>query len=57
MVASANLLAFHPSNASKTIFITSEQLKEYISSTGVNTTEVDFAMTSLGRLQLFISDL
>jgi hypothetical protein len=49
LVASTNLLAFHPSDAFKTVFITSEELKNYIGSTGVHATEVDFAATAHKR--------
>ena len=42
LVASKELLAFHPSDASKTVFITSSQLQEYLAETGVKTKEVDF---------------
>jgi prolyl-tRNA synthetase len=49
LVEFTNLLAFHPSDASKTVFITSAELTEYLISTGVQITEVDFSATSLGR--------
>ena len=42
LIASQDLLAFHPSDESKTVFITSAQLQEYLASTGVKTTEVEF---------------
>jgi len=42
LVSSTSLLAFHPSDATKTVFITAEQLQEYLSSTGVKVTVVDF---------------
>jgi hypothetical protein len=42
LITSQDLLAFHPSDESKTIFITSTQLQEYLASTGVKTTEVEF---------------
>jgi hypothetical protein len=42
LVVSKELLAFHPSDASKTVFITSSQLQEYLADTGVKTKEVDF---------------
>src|SRR5271167_3328465 len=48
LVSSNDLLAFHPSDASKTVFINSTQLRDYLKSTGVKTTEVDFTNTPLG---------
>ena len=46
LAASQNLLAFHPSDASKTVFITAQDLKEYLASCGVDVTEFDFAATA-----------
>jgi hypothetical protein len=37
------LLAFHPSDATKTTFISPSQLQEYLASSNVKMTTVDFA--------------
>lgn len=49
IIASEELLAFHPSDASKTVFITSKQLREYLESTGVKVTEVEFTAAPVGK--------
>ena len=43
LVAHGGLLAFHPSDAKATVFVTYEKLNAYLVSTGVKTTTVDFA--------------
>ena len=48
LLASPELLAFHPSDASKTIFITASELRDYLTATGVKLTDVDFAATPVG---------
>lgn len=48
LLASSELLAFHPSDASKTIFITAMELRDYLTATGVKITNVDFAATPVG---------
>jgi prolyl-tRNA synthetase len=48
LIESQDLLAFHPSDESKTVFITSAQLREYLASTGVKTTEVEFTAAPVG---------
>lgn len=45
---SSNLLAFHPSDSTKTVFIASTELKDYLISTGVKVTDVDFTTASVG---------
>ena len=42
LVEATELLAFHPSDEAKTVFITSKQLHEYLASTGVKVTQVEF---------------
>jgi hypothetical protein len=44
LAKSSELLAFHPSDAAKTVFITAKQLQEYLVSTGVKVTEVEFSL-------------
>lgn len=45
LLASSSLLAFHPSDASKTVFVTATELEEYLTGTGVKLTNVDFSAT------------
>lgn len=45
LLASSSLLAFHPSDASKTIFIAATELRDYLTGTGVKLTDVDFSAT------------
>jgi hypothetical protein len=42
LVKASELLAFHPSDETKTVFITTKQLHEYLTSTGVKVTQVEF---------------
>src|SRR5579862_1942672 len=44
--SSSNLLAFHPSDASKTVFVTAQELKDYLNSCGADITEFDFGVTA-----------
>jgi len=48
LLASSDLLAFHPSDACKTVFITAPELRDYLTATGVKLTGVDFAAPSVG---------
>ena len=48
LLSSSDLLAFHPSDVSKTIFITAPEVRDYLTATGVKITNVDFAATSVG---------
>ena len=48
LLTSSSLLAFHPSDASKTIFITATELRDYLTATGAKLTDVDFSTTSVG---------
>jgi hypothetical protein len=45
LASSTELLAFHHSDPMKTVFITAQQLKDHLSSTGVKVTEFDFVLT------------
>jgi hypothetical protein len=44
LVKASELLAFHPSDETKTVFITAKQLHEYLASTGVKVTAVEFPL-------------
>ena len=52
LASSTELLAFHPSDSSKTVFITHEQLKHYLESTGVKVTEVEFGLATVAGTPL-----
>ena len=52
---SSSLLAFHPSDSAKTVFITSTELKDYLTSTGVKITDVDFAAAPVGGYVLSVN--
>lgn len=51
LVAATHLLAFHPSDSSKTVFVTAAQLKEHLSSTHVKVIEVEFTAVAPGKYE------
>jgi prolyl-tRNA synthetase len=53
IISSTELLAFHPSDETKTVFITLKELQEHLSSTDVKITEVDFNATTVPGYDLF----
>jgi prolyl-tRNA synthetase len=48
LVAPSGLLAFHPSDAKSTVFVSYEKLHSYLGSTGVKITNVEFAAAAAG---------
>lgn len=53
VASSTELLAFHPSDETKTVFITVKELQEHLSSTDVKVTEIDFMAAIVPGYDLF----
>jgi prolyl-tRNA synthetase len=54
VVSSTELVAFHPSDETKTVFITVKELQEYLSSTDVKVTEIDFTAVIVPGYDSFV---